>query len=96
MLGVMISLYNFLKKYYYLGYFLRSMIFLTFFYSWVIEPVNKLGGGLYEVDKRWFEFSIKNLIIFLSKELNKGVIMYKIYIYLIILVGGLVILILII
>lgn len=94
-LGIMISLYNFLKKYYYLGYFLSSMIFLTFLYRWVIVPVNKLGRNLYEGDKSWFEFSIKNLVIFLSRELNKGVIMYKIYMYLIILIGRLIIIILI-
>lgn len=96
MLGVWISLYNFFKKYYYIGYFLSSIIFLTLLYRWVIKPVNKLGGVMYERDKRWFEFPIKNLIIFLLKEVNKGVMMYKIYMYLIILVGGLIILVLVI
>lgn len=94
MLGGVIRFYNFLKKYYYLGYFMSSIIFLIFLYRWVILPVLKIGGGLYERDKRWFEFSIKNIIKILLSVINKRVFFYKIYIFLIILIRGVIILIL--
>lgn len=96
MLGGGIRFYNFFKKYYYLGYFISSIIFLIFLYRWVLFPVFKIGVRAYKGDKRWFEFSLKNIIKILLNIINKRVFFYKIYIFLIILIRGLIILILLI
>nr|YP_004021109.1 NADH dehydrogenase subunit 5 [Solenopsis invicta]ADP01790.1 NADH dehydrogenase subunit 5 [Solenopsis invicta] len=63
-----------------LVYFLSSMWFLNYMYMWVYNPVNKLGGYAYYVDKIWVEFMSKNMIFYII-QYKKFVFNYKIYMF---------------
>lgn len=82
MVGVIIGWYiKNLKmiKFYYIGYFLRSMWFLSLIYLWIFNPFNIIGNIIYKIDKSWIEFIEKDLKI-LIKNL-KFVLNFKIYIF---------------
>lgn len=65
-------------KYYYLIFFLRIIWFLNYLYIWIYEPVNKLGVNIYNLDKRWIEFSRKGVLLYIIKYLS---LLYRFKIY---------------
>lgn len=79
-IGIILSIYiiirDFFKKFYYLSYFLRSIWFLNYIYLWIYNPILLIGGKIYEVDKGWLEFSIKNLVNYLIKWFSKDIYFY--------------------
>lgn len=79
-LFVLINFIRFLKGFYFLNYYLSSIWFLRYLYYWIYNPLNIIGGILYEFDKRWLEFSLKNFMSYLVKYLYNNVYLF-IYIY---------------
>lgn len=95
-LGNFIYLKNFINLYYY-RFFFRSIWFLNYIFIWIYKPFFNLGNNMYEIDKSWIEFSRKNLVLRVVKEIKLIQInYYKIFIFIFILVYLLIIIFLII
>lgn len=82
--GIIIRIYiytqNIIILYLY-SYFFRSMWFINYIYIWVYKPILSLGFRTYNLDKRWIEFFRKNLILNFYKEVNVIDNLYKIFIF---------------
>lgn len=82
---VVCGLLNFikaLKNFYFLNFYLGSMWFLGYLYFWVYNPFNIMGVVLYEFDKRWVEFSLKNFVInYFIKNLDNNMLSVFLYIF---------------
>lgn len=79
-LGYFLSISDYIYKFYYLVYFLRSMWFLNYIYLWIYKPVNNLGGVIFYIDKSWVEYMRKDIIFYIIKSV-KLIFLYKVYIF---------------
>lgn len=66
-IGVILLVFKFINKLYFLNFYLRSIWFMNYMYIWIYNPVNILGVNFYEFDKTWIEFSTKNFLEYLKK-----------------------------
>lgn len=79
-IGLILSIINLIKKFYYLSFFIRSIWFLDYLYFWVYNPFNIGGVKVYIVDKVWIEYIFKDIFRYLVKII-RFIIKYKIYIF---------------
>lgn len=80
LIGIIVSLINFFKKIYYLNFFMGSMWFLDYLYFWIYNPFNLGGIKIYIIDKLWIEYIYRDVFSYIIK-IFKGIIEYKIYIF---------------
>lgn len=81
-LCILLNFISFLKNFYLLNFYLGSMWFLGYLYFWVYNPLNIAGVILYEFDKRWIEFSLKNFVIsYFIKNLDNNMLGIFLYIF---------------
>lgn len=72
-LCILLNFISFLKNFYFLNFYLGSMWFLRHLYFWIYKPLNIIGVVLYEFDKRWIEYSLKNFVrIYCSMYIDNG------------------------
>nr|QNV11960.1 NADH dehydrogenase subunit 5 [Formica fusca] len=73
MLGIILGNFMYLKNFmnlYYYSFFFSSMWFLNYMFMWIYKPFFNLGNIMYEMDKSWIEFSSKNLVLSVVKEIS--------------------------
>lgn len=79
-IGMVLVLTNFLKKIYYLNFFMGSIWYINYLYLWVYNPLNVVGVKIIETDVSWFEYlgkdSLKYIIHYFQIKFR-----YKIYIF---------------
>lgn len=81
-LGIIVNFMGILKKFYLINFYLGSIWYLSYFYIWVYNPFNIIGLILFEFDKRWIEFSLKNFITdYIIKHLGNTINLF-LYIFL--------------
>lgn len=80
LIGIILRVINFLKKIYYLNFFIRSIWFLDYLYFWFYNPFNIGGVKVYLIDKIWIEYIFKDIFKYLIK-IFRLMVEYKIYIF---------------
>lgn len=78
--GMLLRITNFLKKNYFINFFIGSIWFLEYIYIWVYNPFNNIGVQFYYLDKNWVEFIFKDVVNYILKII-KILIRYKIYMF---------------
>lgn len=67
-------------KYFLLGYFLRSIWFLSYIYIWVYNPFIKSGQVIRNFDRTWGEIIFRIMMLRLKKWF-RVILLYKIYMF---------------
>lgn len=81
-LCILLNFISFLKNFYFLNFYLGSIWFLGYLYFWIYRPLNVIGIILYEIDKRWIEYSLKNFVrIYFIKYLNNKELSIFLYMF---------------
>lgn len=79
-LVIIIFRVKFLYNNLYIRYYLSSIWFKNYFYSWIYIPINILGKEFYIVDKTWVEFKGVDFLFYFIKYFNQNLI-FKVFIH---------------
>jgi hypothetical protein len=77
---------NFMRKVYYLNFYVSSIWYLNYLYLWIYNPLNLLRIKIVEVDMTWVEFLGKNLLKYVIQYFWIK-FRYKIYIFIYLLIN---------